>query len=65
MTRIENHADVAERADPGSMLRFVMTLFVATLIVAASAYVLSCAVLAPGRNGSAHGSAPAVQHVRT
>ena len=64
MTRIGTHADVVERAGSESTLRFVMTLIVATLIVAASAYVVSCAALAPERNGSAHYSAPAFQHVR-
>jgi len=64
MTRIGTHADAAGRPDSESMLKFVMTLIVATLIVAASAYVLSYAVLAPERN-SAHGSTASFQHVRT
>ena len=37
MTRVEYRADETERADGDAMLRFVMTLIVATLMVAVTA----------------------------
>ncbi len=63
MTSVEDRADETERADGDAMLRFVMTLIVATLMVAVTAYVLSYAVLAPERAGATHAAA-AIQHQR-
>jgi hypothetical protein len=65
MTGIEKHADSVKRANPETMFRFVVTLIVSTLMVAATAYVLSYAILAPERLGSAHSPAPPMQRVRT
>ena len=65
MTGIEQHADSVKRARSETMFRFVMTLIVTTLMVAVTACVLSYAVLAPERLGSAHNAAPAMQRVRT
>ena len=59
MSSVEEHSDVDEGSD--DMLRFVMTLIVATLIAAVTFYVLSYAVLTPERAASTHA---AIQHER-
>jgi hypothetical protein len=64
MTGLRDRMD-AGREGTETTLRFVMTLIVATLMVAVTAYVLSFAVLAPGSAGPTHGATAATQHVRT
>ena len=61
---VEEHASKVERENSDTMLKFVMTLIVTTLMAAVTAYVLCYAVLAPERMGSGRGAAPTVQHVR-
>ncbi len=56
-------ADNSEGAD--QTFRFVATLIVTTVMVAMTAYVLSYAVLAPERTGSAHGAASLAPHMRS
>ncbi len=64
MTGVEEHADDVGRVGADVMLRFVTTLIVTTLMVALTAYVLSYAVLAPGRAGLSHGAATGTVHAR-
>ncbi len=54
--------DAADRAE--SMRRFLLTLFVATVMTAVTAYVLCLAIYAPERTASSRG-ALAVQHARS
>lgn len=65
MTRVQYEAEDAEGGESDTMLRFVVTLIVSTLMVAVTAWVLSYAVFAPERVGSAHGGAAAVQHAHS
>ncbi len=65
MIRLEDHADAVERAGGEKTRRFVMTVIVATLMAATTAYVLGYAVTAPERVGSTHGASAAAQHARS
>ncbi len=65
MTRRDERADDGEGAGADQTFRFVATLVVATMMVAITAYVLSYAVLAPQRTGSAHGPAIMAEHMRS
>jgi hypothetical protein len=65
MTRSDQRADDVAGAGADQTFRFVATLIVATMMAAMTAYVLSYAVLAPERTGSAHGAAALGQHMRS
>ena len=54
MAESGNHAGDVDVVESETMLRFVMTVIVSTLMVAVTAWVLSYAVLAPERLGSTH-----------
>jgi hypothetical protein len=65
MTRIESHADNFSDDSKDQRMRLWITLFVATLMVALTAYVLSFALLGPGDNPPPHRSATAMMHSRS
>ena len=65
MSKIEERAEDAEAASTERLFKFVLTLFVATLIVAVTTYVLGSAMLDPRANGTAHRSAVAMLHVHS
>jgi hypothetical protein len=65
MSRIEGRVDDADETSVESTLKFVLTLLVATAIVAAAVYVLGCVVLDAGASGPAHRAAIAAMHSRS
>lgn len=62
MSKIEDHFDDEDQTDE-TMVRFIMTLIVATVIVAVSGYVLSRVAYAPEK--TVHGAAVQVHTVRS
>ncbi len=62
MSRFEERAADVDDASSERLFKFVLTLIVATLIVAVTAYVLGSAVLEPRVNGAAHRSAVVMLH---
>ena len=62
MSRLENGFGDVGDSSADRLIRFVLTLIVATVIVGATAYVLSAALLGPGGNGAAHRAAIASLH---
>jgi hypothetical protein len=65
MSRIEGRVDDADETSVESTLKFVLTLLVATAIVAAAVYVLGCVVLDAGASGPTHRAAIAAIHSRS
>jgi len=61
MSRFEERAEDAD----ADLFRFVLTLIVATLIVAVTAFVLGSAMLDPRANGGGHRSAVATLHAHS
>ena len=59
MSEVEDHIDDVDEPDE-TMVRFIMTLIVATVIVAVSGYALSRVVYAPER--TVHGAAVQTQY---
>jgi len=65
MSTIETRVDDADEASAERTLKFVLTLVVATAIVAAAVAVLSAPLLGAGPNGPAHRAAIASLHAHT
>jgi hypothetical protein len=63
MSDLDKHIDDADEGDDETMVRFILTLIVATLIVAVSGYVLTRAVEAPEK--TVHGTASLTHAVRS
>jgi hypothetical protein len=57
--------DDVDETSVESTIKFVLTLIVATVIVAAAIYVLGSAVLDGGAGGPAHRAAIAAVHARS
>ena len=63
---VEQQTHLVEVGKSETMIRFVLTLIVSTLMVAVTAWVLSYAVLTSERVGSARGGAAAsAQHAHS
>lgn len=66
MSRFQAFDDeVADETSIESTIKFVLTLIVTTMIVAAAVFVLGCAVLDATGSGSAHRAAIATIHAHT
>ena len=65
MSRIEGRVDDVDEASTESTLKFVLTLIVATVIVAVAVYVLSAPLMGGGSSGPAHRAAVATLHARS
>ncbi len=61
----DDRIDDVEPTGSETTLRFVLTLIVATLMAASTAYILSYAVLAPGTIGPTHGASASMPHPRS
>ena len=62
MSRIEGRIDDVGESSAETTLKFVLTLIVTTVIVAAAVYVLGSAVLDGGASGPAHRAAITAIH---
>jgi hypothetical protein len=65
MSRFEGRVDDVDETSWESTIKFVLTLIVATVIVAAAIYVLGSPVLDGGASGPAHRAAIAALHARS
>ncbi len=65
MSRIEGRVDDVDDASAERTIKFVLTLIVATLIVAVAVYVLSAPLVGPGSNPAAHRAAMAAFHAHS
>ncbi len=65
MSTIETRVDVADEASAERRLKFILTLVVATAIVAAAVAVLSAPLLGAGSNGPSHRAVVATLHAHT
>ena len=65
MSRFEGRVDDVDETSWESTIKFVLTLIVATVIVAAAIYVLGSPVLDGGAGGPAHRAAIGALHARS
>ncbi len=65
MSRFEGRVDEMDETSWGSTLKFVLTLIVATVIVAAAVLVLSAPLFGAGSNAPPHRTAVATLHPRS
>ncbi len=65
MSRIEERVDDVDAASTESTLKFVLTLFITTVIAFLAVYVLSAPLFGAGTNGPAHRAALATIHSHT
>jgi len=65
MSRIEGRVDEFDESSWESTIKFVLTLIVTTLIVAAAVYVLGSVMFDAGGSGPAHRGAIAAMHAHS
>jgi hypothetical protein len=65
MSRIEGRVDGLDESPWENTIKFVLTLIVTTVIVAAAVYVLGSAMFEPGASGPAHRAAIAAMHAHS
>lgn len=65
MSRFEGRIDEMDETSWGNTLKFVLTLIVATVIVAVAVAVLSAPLLGAGSNVPAHRAAVAMLHAHS
>ena len=65
MSRIEGRVDGLDESFWENTIKFVVTLIVTTVIVAAAVYVLGSAMFEPGASGPTHRAAIAAMHAHS
>lgn len=65
MSRMEGRIDDVDESSAESLLKFVLTLIVATAIVVFAVYVLGAAVLDGGASAPGHRAAIAAMHAHS